>query len=171
MNRHDLIQQLKELHIDYQLYEHPAIFTVSEFANFPKEIKDSLAGSVETKNLFLRDEKRQNYILICMRAETRVRLKDLGRQMGLKGITFCSTEELETLLGITPGSVCLFTLANDINSKVRGYMDDSIPLNSLIQNHPLDNTATLVLTASSLIRFCSHHDHEIAPLTLPADLP
>jgi len=152
------------------VFEHPAIFKASDVVHFPLEVQEGLEGSIETKNLFLRDEKRLRYILICLRAETRVKLKELGRQLGIKGITFGSGEELFNLLGITPGSVCLFTLANDISNQVKGYIDASIPPEALIQNHPLDNTATVVLKASSMIDFCRWQNHDVLPLEIPSIL-
>ncbi len=168
LTRNDLCRQLDELSITYQVFEHPALFKASDVVHFPLEVKKGLEGSIETKNLFLRDEKRASYILVCIRADTRVKLKELGRQLGIKGITFCSAEELNNLLGITPGSVCLFTLANDSGNYVKGYIDASIPPEAIIQNHPLDNTATVVLKASSMIYFCKRHNHEVLPLHIPA---
>lgn len=168
LTRDDLFHQLVEFSIAHRVFEHPAIFKASDVVHFPLEVQEGLEASIETKNLFLRDEKRLRYILICLRAETRVKLKELGRQLGIKGITFGSAEELFNLLGITPGSVCLFTLANDSGNCVKGYIDASIPPEAIIQNHPLDNTATVVLKASSMIYFCKRHNHEVLPLHIPA---
>lgn len=167
LNRLDIITQLSELNIPHKICEHSAIFTVSDSANLPQHVKEALTGSVETKNLFLRDEKRATFILVCVRADTRVRLKELGRQLGLKGITFASSEDLQELLKITPGSVCLFTVANDTNRRVRAYIDASITEGDDIQNHPLDNTATVVLSMAGMIKFCRYHNHELTPLEIP----
>lgn len=167
LKRSELFQQLSGLEIDYHLYEHPPIFKAADVACFPQEVKNSLEGSIETKNLFLRDEKHLNFVLICVKAETRVRMKELGRQLGLKGLTFGSAEQLYDLLGITPGSVCLFSLANDKHFRVRGYIDESIAQTAHIQNHPLDNSATVVLSVAAISQFCRLHDHELTPVFIP----
>jgi Ala-tRNA(Pro) deacylase len=109
---------------------------------------------VDTKNLFLRDEKRTAFALVCVRAETRVNLKELGRTLGMKGLTFGSPEDMLALLGVSPGSVCMFGLVNDTQKRVVGYLDVSIPEDTQMQNHPLINTATVVVKTSDLMRFC-----------------
>jgi Ala-tRNA(Pro) deacylase len=132
-------------------------------------LPEKLPG-VDTKNLFLRDEKRSRYILVCVRAETRVHLKELGRALGMKGITFASPEDMQAMLGITPGSVCLFSLMNDTQGRVKGYLDASIDLGEDMQNHPLINTATVVLGVSDMLRFCDRVGHPLEQVTIPVRL-
>jgi hypothetical protein len=92
--------------------------------------------------------------MLCVRATTRVHLKELGRQRGIKGITFASAEEMLSFLGVTPGSVCLFALMNDQLGRVCGLLDDSLSPEEEIQNHPLENTATVVAQTADIERFC-----------------
>jgi Ala-tRNA(Pro) deacylase len=102
-----------------------------------------------------------------VKAEKRVDLKQLGRLLGMKGLTFGSPDELKSLLGVSPGSVCLFSLANDSARRVEGFIDNSIPLDHLMQNHPLINTETLVLLASGMIDFCLSVGHPLTRIELP----
>jgi Ala-tRNA(Pro) deacylase len=148
--------------VKYERYSHPAVFTTADVALLPQSI-----SGVDTKNLFLRDEKRTRYILVCVRAEKRVDLKQLGRSLGMKGLTFGSPEELQSLLGVSPGSVCLFSLAHDKANKVEGFLDNSIPVDQPMQNHPLINTETLVLLASGMLDFCSSVGHPLTRIELP----
>lgn len=157
-----VISILSELVIDHSFFTHPAVFTTADI----NELTEKIPGS-DTKNLFLCDEKRSRFILVCVRAETRVNLKELGKQLGMKGLTFASPEELQALLGITPGSVCLFALMNDTAGKVEGFLDASIDSAEQMQNHPLENTATVVLTAAGLQRFCAHVGHTITSIEIP----
>lgn len=76
---------LDQLEISYQHFTHPAVFSTEDVALLPEKLPGA-----DTKNLFLRDEKRARYILVCVRAETRVDLKQLGRSLGMKGLTFGS---------------------------------------------------------------------------------
>jgi Ala-tRNA(Pro) deacylase len=157
-----LKQQLKELNISFRSFSHPAVFTSADISL----LTESIPG-IDTKNLFLRDEKRRRYVLLCVRAETRIDLKQLGRELNLKGITFCSPEELAQLLGLLPGSVCLFGLANDTERRVEGLIDNSLALDGEMQNHPLINTETLVLKVSEMLRFCSHIQHPLSLVAVP----
>jgi Ala-tRNA(Pro) deacylase len=85
----------------------------------------------------------------------------------MKGLTFGSPEELQSLLGVSPGSVCLFSLAHDKANKVEGFIDNSVPLDQPMQNHPLINTETLVLLASGMLDFCSSVRHPLTRIELP----
>jgi len=152
-----LRQLLSELGIAYRHFTHPAVFTTADVALLPERLPGT-----DTKNLFLRDEKRKRYALVCVRAETRVDLKQLGRALNVKGITFGSPEELQELLGVTPGSVCLFSLANDTQGRVEGYIDRSIDADAEMQNHPLVNTESVVLSVADMFRFCEHVQHPLA---------
>jgi Ala-tRNA(Pro) deacylase len=159
---HNLKQVLSNLEINYRAFTHPAVYSTADVVLLPEKLP-----GIDTKNLFLRDEKRTRYILVCVRAETRVNLKELGRSLGMKGLTFASADDLREMLGLTPGAVCLFGLINDTRGVVTGYLDDSIAPDQEMQNHPLVNTATLVLKSSELERFCAHVGHALSRLVVP----
>lgn len=162
-NQSRLFQTLEQLGIHYQLFKHPAVFSTADVSLLPEKIP-----GVDTKNLFLRDEKRRRFVMVCVRAETRVNLKELGKSLQLKGITFATPDELLRCVGITPGSVCLFALMNDASGCVEGFLDHSIAPSVDMQNHPLINTATLVLQTSEVERFCAHVRHPLTRIDIPA---
>jgi len=153
---------LSQLEISYQYFTHPAVFSTEDVALLPEKLPGA-----DTKNLFLRDEKRTRYILVCVRAETRVDLKQLGRSLGMKGLTFGSPEDMLAMLGLTPGSVCLFGLMNDIHGKVSAYLDNSLDDDAEMQNHPLINTASLVLKVRDIARFCEGVSHPLTRIDVP----
>ena len=148
--------------IPYRHFTHPAVFTTADVALLPERLP-----GIDTKNLFLRDEKRRRYVLVCVRAETRVDLKQLGRVLDMKGLTFGSPEDMLDMLGVVPGSVCLFGLANDTQGRVEGFIDSSISPEGEMQNHPLVNTETVVLKVSDLLRFCAHTNHPLTAIDIP----
>jgi Ala-tRNA(Pro) deacylase len=158
-----LVSLLNQLQIVHTHFSHAAVFTTADVAKLTEDIPGS-----DTKNLFLRDEKRSRYILVCVRAETRVNLKELGKQLGIKGLCFATPDELQSLLGVTPGSVCLFALMNDVDGRVTGFLDSSITPTEAIQNPPLENKATIVLTAADIARFCAHAGHPLTRIEIPA---
>jgi len=152
---------LDELGIRYRHFNHPPVFTMADVALLPERLP-----GIDTKNLFLRDEKRRRYVLVCVRAETRVDLKQLGVVLGMKKLTFASPEDLQQMLGIVPGAVCLFSLANDIEGKVEGFIDSSIERSAEMQNHPLVNTETVVIRVEDMLKFCGHVRHQLTPLDI-----
>jgi Ala-tRNA(Pro) deacylase len=162
LQQEPVLSLLTELKIKHTYFTHPAVFTTADVVKLTEDIPGS-----DTKNLFLRDEKRSRYILVCVRAATRVNLKELGKQLGIKGLCFASPEELQSLLGITPGSVCLFALMNDLHGQVTGFIDSSIAPEEDLQNHPLENTATVVLSAADIERFCARVGHPLTRIEIP----
>lgn len=159
----NLATKLSELQVEYQHFTHAAVFSTADVALLPEKLP-----GIDTKNLFLRDEKRTRYILVCVRAETRVDLKALGRLLGIKGTTFASPEDMLEMLALTPGSVCLFGLMNDTARRVEGFLDESIAREDTMQNHPLVNTATITLKVSDMERFCASVGHPLSRITIPA---
>ncbi len=157
-----LCNLLDTLEIPYQRFHHPAVFTTADIELLPEKLP-----GIDVKNLFLRDDKRTRFVLVAVRAEKRVDLKQLGRSLGIKGLTFGSPDELQSMLGVSPGSVCLFALANDEAKRVEGFIDLSIDLEAEMQNHPLINTESLVLQTSQMFRFCEYTDHALTRLEIP----
>jgi Ala-tRNA(Pro) deacylase len=160
---HELRAVLEELAISYRHFTHPAVFSTADVVLLPEKLPGA-----DTKNLFLRDEKRSRYILVCVRAETRVDLKQLGRALGIKGLTFASPEDMLAMLSLTPGSVCLFGLMNDTLGRVEGFLDSTLDAAEEMQNHPLINTASLVLKVSDMERFCERVAHPLTRLDIPS---
>ena len=105
----------------------------------------------DAKNLFVRDDKRQNYYLITVKSEKRVNLKDFRRENGTRPLTFASPEELSEILGLIPGAVTPLGLLNDKKHRVKFYLDKDFTDMDFIGVHPNDNTATVWLKPADLI--------------------
>ena len=48
----------------------------------------------DAKNLFVRDDKKQNYYLITVKGEKRVNLKAFRKAQGTRNLSFASAEDL-----------------------------------------------------------------------------
>ncbi|MBQ9989326.1 MAG: hypothetical protein IJP31_00035 [Lachnospiraceae bacterium] len=98
----------------------------------------------DAKNLFVRDDKKQNYYLITVKGNKRVDLKEFRRSNGTRALSFASADELMKIMGLIPGAVTPLGLLNDAEGKVQLFMDDElIKEPGLIGVHPNDNTATV----------------------------
>jgi Ala-tRNA(Pro) deacylase len=133
--------------IQHQTLEHPAVFRVDE----GHDIKAALPGG-HTKNLFLKDGKGQVW-LICALGETRVDLKRLPDVIGAARLSFGSTELMQEILGVTPGSVTLFAMINDTEHRVKLVLDAALLKPEPINFHPLTNTATTAISQDGLRQF------------------
>ena len=104
---------LDDLGIDYAYLDHEEEYSMGDAAE-----ADEAIGVVGAKNVFLHDKKRRHYLLILVNGTKRIDLKQIGELTGLKKLSFCSEDDLEEVLGLTPGAVTPFGLLNDTEGRV-----------------------------------------------------
>jgi Ala-tRNA(Pro) deacylase len=141
-----LYADLNALEIAYTVTEHEAVFTVEQ----SQRVDRDLPGS-HTKNLFLKDASGQ-FWLVTVPAQARVDLKALPSFIGRKRVSFGKAEDMERLLGVTPGSVTPLAAINDVGGDVRIVLEQSLASAEQINVHPLRNTATMTLASAGLVR-------------------
>ena len=93
------------------------------------------------------------------RANKRVDLKGFRRQHGLRALSFASTEELFSIMELTPGAVTPLCILNDTESRVHFYLDEEF-IGNKIGVHPNDNTATIWMQADDLMGLIQKHGNE-----------
>lgn len=147
MTRVDLLAFLDREAIAHVTHDHAAVFTVGE----GEEIKAAIAGA-HTKNLFLKDAKGRLW-LISAKDDTLVDLKRLHTVIGSARLSFGPPALMVETLGVTPGSVTAFGLANDTGHRVRFVLDLRLAAAEQVNFHPLTNTATTGVSAEGLRKF------------------
>ena len=148
-----LIEALDALGIASTVHEHEAVFTVEESVSLHKEI----AGA-HTKNMFLKDSGGQ-FWLITIPHDIRADLKKLPLIIGSKKLSFGKAEDMERLLGISPGSVTPLAAFNDNGGLVRIVIDGKLAAAERVNIHPLRNTATISITGQDLLTALQAWDH------------
>lgn len=151
MNKEEIYALLDEHQIAYEVFEHPAVYTVeqADALNLPYPE----AGA---KNLFLRDDKKQNYYLLTVRETVTVDFKKLRWQLGSRRLTLASEEDLWDILHLTKGSVTPFGLLNEAQHRVHFLLDSSFR-GEKIGVHPNENTATVYLQTDDLLSLLAQH--------------
>ena len=129
---------LDELGIDYLYLDHQEEFSMGDAAD-----ADEAIGVVGAKNVFLRDKKRRNYFLILVNGTKRIDLKPISELTGIKKLTFCHEDDLDEVLGLTPGAVTPLGLLNDPEGRVQLIIDESLQDEELFAMHPCVNTVTI----------------------------
>jgi Ala-tRNA(Pro) deacylase len=155
----ELLARLDALGMSTTTTDHAPVFTVEE-----SQALRGLIGGAHTKNLFLRDNKR-NFFLVTVEEDRKVDLKQLRGMIGAKGgLSFASPEALAEHLGVQPGSVSPFAAVNDEAGAVRVFLDAALLQASAVNCHPLINTRTTTIAPADLVAFLASVDH--APDTL-----
>jgi Ala-tRNA(Pro) deacylase len=144
----ELLAYLKANGISATTFDHAPVHTVEE----SRELRGDIPG-VHTKNLFLRDGKK-NFFLFVTDESASINLKALAKLIGAKGgLSFGSPEALLEHLGITPGSVSVLAMINDVKHAVTIVLDEKLFQASPINCHPLTNSRTTSLTKQDLEAF------------------
>ena len=76
-------------------------------------------------------------------------------------LRFARPDELETILGVKPGSVTLFALINDKEHVVQPILDNAIFTQERIGLHPLRNDKTTLVTPQDAKKFAESLGYEI----------
>lgn len=150
----DLFKVLKSLDIKYRLHHHEAVYTVAE-----SEKVDAQISGTHCRNLFLRDKKKNNFLVVLQNA-TDVDMKKLPALLDSQRLSFGSAERLWEYLGVRPGSVCPFSIMNDKDQQVKILLDKSMMETDIVNYHPLFNTMTISLFPADLIKFIESTGHE-----------
>ncbi len=156
-----LLETLDSLGIKWSLRDHEPVFTVEESA----VLHDEIAGT-HTKNLFLKDAGGQ-FWLVTAPHDARIDLKALPAAIGSKKISFGKAEDMERLLDISPGSVTPLAAINDATQSVKVVLDTRIHAATIVNVHPLRNTATLGLSGYDLQVFLVNTGHDPLIVELP----
>lgn len=147
MTRDELLAFFQTIGVEQTTHDHPAVFRVEE----GEEIKARIPGA-HTKNLFLKDAKGQLW-LISAEGHAVIDLKRLHTVIGSARLSFGSAELMDEVLGVTPGSVTAFALANDKDRRVRFVLDRTLAEAEVVNFHPLTNTATTSVGREGFRRF------------------
>ena len=156
-----LYDDLAALDIAWTALDHPAVFTVEE----SETIHTALPGA-HTKNLFLKDSGGA-FFLVTVDHARRVDLKALAPLIGAKKLSFGKAEDMESSLGITPGSVTPLAARNDGEGKVQVVLDETLADAAAVHVHPLRNTATIGLSGADLVRALVHWRHPPRIIVIP----
>ena len=160
MTKQEVYEFLKNEGVTHDIVEHPAVFTVEEVMEQDLPEPDTWA-----KNLFLRDGKKRNYVLITMPDHKRAELKTLEGLLDLKHLKFASENDLMKYLKLTKGSVTPLGILDDEDRKVRVYID-SYFRGRRISIHPCDNTASVYMDCDDLLQIIEEHGNDVTYLDI-----
>lgn len=156
-----LYEALRALDVAWTALEHEAVFTVEQSA----AIHAAMPGA-HTKNLFLKDSGKQFWLVTVDHAKS-VDLKALAGAIGAKKLSFGKAEDMEALLGASPGAVTPLAAINDAGGAVRVVLDADLATAAVVNVHPLRNTATMGLSGADLCRALGAWGHDALIAAIP----
>lgn len=146
------IKKLDNWSIQYKYFEHVPLRTVNESKSVQDMFLNAKQGGGHIKNLFLRDHKKNN-ILIVAHQDALIDLKKLQFKIDTGRLSFGSSDRLMEHLGVFPGAVTPFSMINGVHKNVVLFIDLSLKNFKKIYLHPLVNDRTLEITIENLEMF------------------
>ena len=140
---YDLLDQLG---IDFYRLDHEPAMTMEICAAI-----DQSLGALICKNLLLCNRQCTSFYMLMMPGDKAFKTKDLSAQIGSSRLSFASSEYMEQLLDITPGSLSVLGLANDKQMQVQLLMDEDVLKGEYIGMHPCINTSSLRIKTQDLM--------------------
>ena len=146
---------LDSLGINYSRVDHDAANTIEACIEVEKVI-----GVGICKNLFVCNRQKTDYYMIMMSGEKPFRTADVSKKLGVSRLSFADAEDMEKMLGVTPGSVTVMALKDDRERRVQLVIDRDIINGEYVRCHPCINTSTLKIKTDDLLRiFLRHTKH------------
>ena len=157
-NRKIVLDTLNELNIEYEMFEHQAVYTVDEIEDSDLWNHENGIGA---KNLFLRDGSGKHHFLVIIREDKQADLKKVRDEIGSSRLSFASAERLMKYLNIEPGSVSPLGILNDKECVVPVFFDEDLKEYEYIAVHPNDNTATIWMKLADLLDVIKMHGNKM----------
>jgi len=155
-----LYKLLKHLNIEFKIFEHPPLFTVNESKKHRKNMR-----GFHTKNLFLRDKKKKNYLVIA-HEDSVIDLNLLTERIKSSRLSFGSKERLFEELGVFPGAVTPLSVVNNTKKDINIFLDVEMLGQDTVFCHPLVNDRTISLSYNSLLTFFDYLELSFETLSL-----
>lgn len=149
---------LDRLGIEYHRVDHEPAETMAAC----QEVDAILAPAVICKNLFLCNTQKTKFYLLMIKDDKKFKTKDISHQIGSSRLSFAPLEYMEQYLDITPGSVSVLGLMNDVENNVQLLVDEDVLSSEMFGCHPCINTSSLRLKTTDVFEtFLKevHHDY------------
>ena len=147
-----ILSLLDDWKISYTRTDHEPLRTVEDSKKVQKHFLSSENGGGHIKNLYLRDNKKRN-ILLVTEQDQQIDLKNIHLKLAVGRLSFGSPERLMENLGVRPGAVTPLSMITGAQMEVRLFIDSNLKNCKQIYVHPLVNDRTLGMTVEGLKKF------------------
>ena len=149
-----LMEKLDQWEISYKCFKHNPLNTVKDSKSIQGQFLHRDDGGGHIKNLYLRDHKKNNILLIADQ-DRKIDLKVLKKTINMGRLSFGSPERLMENLGVRPGAVTPFSMITGVHHDVAFFLDLELKSCRKIYAHPLVNNLTLEISVTELEVFFS----------------
>lgn len=147
-----ILNLLETWKIPYTRTDHVPLKTVDDSKKVQHQFLSSADGGGHIKNLYLRDNKKRNILLVAEQ-DRQIDLKTLHLRLETGRLFFGSADRLMEYLGVRPGAVTPLSMINGVLKGVQLFIDVELKNCKQIYVHPLVNDRTLGISPGDLMAF------------------
>lgn len=137
---------LDNLGIEYYRVDHESTGTMEEC-----QMVERVLDNVICKNLFLCNRQKTKFYLYVTPHDKHFVTKDFSPKVNSSRLSFGTSEDLERLLNLTPGSVSIMGLIFDTDNIVQLVIDKELLSHKDFSCHPCINTSSIKMKLSDLL--------------------
>lgn len=139
-------EKLRENSVEFERVDNDSISTMEECA----EVGEVL-GTEICKSILACTRNKSEYYLIIMPGDKRFVSKFASKAIGASRLSFASAEDMEDLLGTTPGNASPMAAVNDADARVKIVIDKELAEDEYIACNVGVNTSHIKIATADLI--------------------
>lgn len=140
-------RELDRLSIPFERVDNDAVHTMEECVAI-----DQALGAEIRKTIVLCNRKKTSFYLVVLPASKSVDTKEIGRLIGVSGLSFAPADKLQEILGAQPGSATVMGIIHDQEAYVQVIIDREVADEEYFACNPGVNTSHIKLKTSDLIQ-------------------
>lgn len=142
----EVYNKLEELNIEYDRVDNDVVESMEECI----EISNKLGAEIR-KTIIVCNRQKTDFYLVILPADKRFDSKLFSQKMECARVSFASGEDMESLLGVAPGSATVMSLVKDKENKVKVIIDEEVAKEEYFSCNTGANTRHIKIKTSDLI--------------------
>lgn len=139
-------QELERLNIRYERVDNDTVETMEECV----EISDKLGAEIR-KTIVVCNRQKTEFYLVILPAGKRFDSKLFAAMMRTARVSFASPEDMEKVIGLTPGEASVMGVLNDAEGRVQVVIDKKVADDEWFACNPGSNNTHIKFRTSQLI--------------------
>jgi Ala-tRNA(Pro) deacylase len=136
-----ILNSLKAAGVSYEVFEHEPVYTCRKMAEFLKTGESRIAKSMVVK------KSGGGYALAVLPGNAKIDFERLASATKSDKVTLASQEEVEALMGCSPG--CVYPLGNVVNLET--LFDEKLVRQEYVYFNPATHTKSVKIKTRTLI--------------------
>ena len=156
MDKQGIYTLLNQAHFPYEVYEHSPVYTIEDLDALHLPQAEQIV-----KNLFLRDDKKKNFLPGERARPSQRQPESAGRTHPQPQIEFCQPGRPVGTAAAGKGThVTPLGILNDEQKEVTVVFDRALQ-GRQIGIHPMENTATIFLAFADVLKLVEEHGNPV----------